>query len=320
MSQTIDHTFDDLLPSVTLTGTFKNKRNLRLAYSTSTTAPSISQLQNVVNNSNPLSLSSGNPDLRQAYNNTVSLRMSEADALKSKSKFLFLNVTRTANPIANSTFTAYTDTTIDGTALARGTQFTRPVNLDESWNVNAFGAYSFPVTKIKSILSFNSGGTLARTPSQVNGLTSTGSSYAIRGGSVLASNISPNLDFTLSYQGNYNISRNTRSTSSSGDYYSHTIGLRFNAIVGPGIVLRQEVNHNLQSGVPSAYGQDIVLWNTTLGKKLLKGDKGELRVTATDVLEQDRSVSRSINESYVEDSSNRTLGRYLQAVFTYTFK
>jgi hypothetical protein len=66
-------------------------------------------------------------------------------------------------------------------------------------------------------------------------------------------------------------------------------------------------------------GQDIVLWNTTLGKKFLKGDKGEIRLTASDVLEQNRSVNRSITESYVQDSRDRTLTRYVQAVFTYTF-
>ena len=63
-----------------------------------------------------------------------------------------------------------------------------------------------------------------------------------------------------------------------------------------------------------------MLWNTTIGKKLLKGDKGELRLTATDALDQNRSVSRSITEAYVQDSRDRTLGRYVQAVFTYTFK
>ena len=85
-------------------------------------------------------------------------------------------------------------------------------------------------------------------------------------------------------------------------------------------MVRQEVNHNLQSGVPSAYGQDVVLWNTTLGKKFLKKEAGEIRVTATDVLKQNRSVSRSITEAYVQDSRDRTLARYVQAVFTYTFK
>ncbi len=319
-TRTVEHSFENLLPSATLSATFANRRNMRLAYTTSTTAPTISQLQNVVNNSNPLSLSIGNPDLRQTFNNTLTLRVSEADPMKSKSRFLFANLTRTSDPVANSTYTALTDTVVDGVPLARGTQLSKLVNLDESWNANAYAAYSFPLKRLKSILSFNGGGSYSRTPSRSNNRTNVSSTYAVRSGGVLSSNISPNLDFTVSYQGTYNISRNPLSTSRSSDYYTHRAGLRLNVVMGPGIVFRQELNHNMQSGATASYRQNVLLWNSTLGKKLLKGDKGELRITATDVLEQDRSVNRSFTETYVQDSRDRTLGRYVQAVFTYTFK
>jgi len=93
-----------------------------------------------------------------------------------------------------------------------------------------------------------------------------------------------------------------------------------NSVARYGIVVREEVSHSLQSGVATPYGQNVVLWNTTLGKKFLKGDTGELRVTATDVLQQYRSVGRSSTESYIQDSRDRTLGRFVQAVFTYSFK
>jgi hypothetical protein len=319
-TRTVDRTFDDFVPSVTLTGTFANRRNLRLSWRTSSSAPTIGQLQNVVNNSNPLSLSTGNPGLRTAYSQTLSLRLSEADPARSRARFAFLTVTRTSHPIGNSTFTAPADTTVEGVVLARGTRLTRPVNLDESWNANLFAVYSRPLKLLKSILSLNGGGTLSRTPALINGATNLSKTYAIRSGVVLSSNISENLDFTVSYWGTYNLARSTLTTASAGDYFTHNASLRLNAVVGPGIVLRQEVSHNLQSGVPSAYGQDVVLMNSTIGKKLLKDGRGEFRITATDVLREDRSVSRSVTESYVEDSRDRALGRYVQAVFTYTFR
>lgn len=320
VTRTIDRTFGDVLPSVTLTGTFASRRSLRVAYNASTTTPSIGQLQNVVNNSNPLSLTSGNPDLRPTYNQTVSIRFQEADPAKSKSRFLFANVTHTDRTIANSTFTALSDTTLNGVDLARGTQLTAPANLGESWNANVFAVYSRPTPWLKSILSLNGGGSFTRTPTRLNGVTDVGSNWSLRSGAVLASNISQNLDFTVSYQGNYNIKRNTRSTGSAGDSYNHTLGVRLNAVVGPGVVLRQELNHNLQGGVPSDFGQNVVLWNTTVGKKFMKDQKAEIRLTTTDVLAQNRSVNRSTTETYVQDSRDRTLGRYVQAVLTYNFK
>jgi hypothetical protein len=250
------------------------------------------------------------------------LRLSEADPAHSKSRFLFANLTRTSHPISNATVTALTDTVLMGVSLARGTQLTVPVNLDlESWSSNLFAVYSRPAKWLKSNLSFNGGGSFTRTPTRIGSEINIANTWSVRGGTVIASNISQNLDFTLSYLGTYNLSRNTLTVGSrAGDYYTHTLGLRFNSVVGPGVVVREEVSHNLQSGVPSAYGQNVVLWNSTVGKKFLKDQKGELRLTATDVLEQDRSVNRSITESYVQDQRDRTLGRYLQAVFTYSFR
>lgn len=318
-ARTIARTFSELVPSATLTGSFANRRNLRLAWNTSSTPPGIGQLQNVVNNSNPLSLTTGNPNLRPSYTHSLSLRLSEADPATSKSRFLFANVSRTSNPIANSTFTAPHDVTMDGVFLARGTQLTRPVNLDESWSGNLFAVWSRPTKLLKSIVSLNGGGSWSRTPTELNGVVSDATSSAVRSGVVLSSNVSERLDFTVSYWGAWNMSRNSRSTT-DGDYFSHNAALRLNSVVGPGIVLRQEVTHNLQSGVPSQYGQNLVLWNATVGKKFLKDQRGEIRITATDALQQDRSVSRSITETYVQDSRDRTLGRFVQAVFTYSFR
>jgi hypothetical protein len=316
----IDHTYDDVLPSMTLSATFANRRNLRLNWTTASNAPNISQLQPVVDNSNPLSLSAGNPTLSETYTHNVSLRLSEADPLKSKSRFVFANVSRTSNPISNYTFTAPFDTVVTGVVLARGTQLTRPVNLDESWAANVFAAYSRPAKWLKSIVTLNGGGSFNETPTQLNVGINRNRTTTVRFGSTIASNISTNLDFTVSYQGNYNMSRNTLTANTTGDYYAHNLGLRLNAVVKPGIVVREEVSNNFQNNQSQVFGANQVMWNTTFGKKFQKDEKGELRFTVTDVLHQDRSVGRSITETYVQDSRDLALGTFMQLVYTYTFR
>jgi len=319
-SRSVRRTFGDVLPSMSLTGTFANRRNLRLSWNTSTQAPSISQLQNVLDNSNPLALSTGNPDLTPSYANVLSVRMSEADPMRSRSRFLFANVVRTTDPIANTTFTALTDTVLDGVTVPRGTQITSPRNLDVSWSANAFAATSRPVGFLRSVGTLNGGLSFNENPTRVNDVLQRSRTWTVRYGTVLSSNISQNLDFTLSYQGNSNLRRNSPSTGSQGDYYSHTLGLRLNAVAARGVVVRQELTHSLQGSATESEGRNVVLWNTTLGKKFLRDGRGELRVTATDVLRQDRSVGRSLTDTYVEDWRDRSLGRFVQAVFTYTFR
>ncbi|MFM8558808.1 MAG: outer membrane beta-barrel protein, partial [bacterium] len=320
-TRSFERTFTDVLPSMTLSGTVASKRNIRLNWNTSTNAPSISQLQNVLDRSNPLSLSTGNPDLRQTYVNNVSLRVSEAEPFKMRSRFMFLNVSRTGNPIGNSTITAVRDTTIAGVFVGRGTQFTRPVNLAEpAWNANLFAVQSLPAKFLKSNWSLNGGATYGRTPTLVNGETNLNHTWALRTGTVLASNISQNLDFTLSYQGSYNITRSSLTTNTTGDYYAHTIGFRITAVTPQRIVIRQEASHSLQTGVAEGFDQNVVMWNASLGRKFFKNDTGELRITLTDVLQQERAVARSFTETYNQDTSDRVLGRFVQAVFTLNFK
>jgi outer membrane receptor protein involved in Fe transport len=298
----IDHTYEDVLPSMTLSATFANRRNLRLNWSTSSNPPNISQLQPVVDNSNPLSLSAGNPALRETYANNFSLRLSEADPMKSKSRFVFANVVRTSNPISNYTFTAPFDTTVTGIALVRGTQLTRPVNLDVSWAANVFAAYSRPAKWLKSIVTLNGGGSWNETPSQLN------------------VGVNRNRATTVSYQGNYNMSRNTLAANTTADYYAHNFSLRLNALAKNGIMARQEVSNVYQNNQSQVFGQNQVLWNTSFGKKFLKDEKGELRFTITDVLHQDKSVGRSFTETYVQDSRDLALGTFMQLVYTYTFR
>jgi hypothetical protein len=240
--------------------------------------------------------------------------------MRSRSRFLFANVTRTLHPIGNAIFVAPVDTVVRGIFLARGTQLTVPENLDESWNANLFGVVSRPAKWMKSIVSLNTGGSFTRTPTRVDRDVSLANTLALRGGAVVASNVSQNLDFSISYQGTYNISRNSIGASTREDYYTHALGARFNWVVGRGVVIREEMNQNVQTGVPDAYAQNALLWNSTVGKKFLKSERGELRLTMTDVLAENKSVVRSVTESYIQDSRDLVLGRYTQMVFTYTFK
>ncbi len=136
----------------------------------------------------------------------------------------------------------------------------------------------------------------------------------------LSSNISQDVDFTVSYQGNYNIARNTTQPTLNTNYYNHTASVKLNLIFWQGIVFRNEVSNTLYSGLSSAYDQDIVLWNISLGKKFLTNESGELRLTASDILHQNTSVSRTVTSTYIQDTQNNVLGPYVLLTFTYTLK
>ena len=58
----------------------------------------------------------------------------------------------------------------------------------------------------------------------------------------------------------------------------------------------------------------------SVGKKLLKDQKGELRLSVFDLLKQNRSVMRNVTETYIEDTQNEVLRQYFMLTFTYNLQ
>jgi hypothetical protein len=296
-------------------------RNLRVWFRTTTRVPTIAQLQNVVDNSNPLVLTTGNPLLRPTYDMTGLLRYSTTDTASGRSIFVLASVGRTRDYIGNATFTATSDTVVPvGIVLRSGTQLVRPVNLGESWNARSFVTWSRPIGWLKSVGNLNGGVTCVTTPGLVNLEPNTATTWTWSAGAVLASNISEHVDFNLSYSGSYNIARNDRITSLDNEYYSHTAGLELNLIVRDRYVIRNEVNHSIQGGLSAGYNTRVLLWNASVARKLFASRAGEIRLSGYDLLDQNKSTTRTVSEGYVEDARSTTLGRYVLLAFTWTIR
>lgn len=58
----------------------------------------------------------------------------------------------------------------------------------------------------------------------------------------------------------------------------------------------------------------------SVGKKFLKEQKGEVKLSVFDLLKQNRSITRSVTESYVEDVQNEVLRQYFMLTFSYKLK
>ena len=314
-------TFYSILPNMMLNYKFKNSSNIRVVYRTSTNPPSIAQLQSVIDNSNPLLLSTGNPDLKQSYSHFMMVRYGFTNAKNAQSFFAFASANYTQNYLGNATLIATSDTLLNNiVTLHKGSQLTLPVNINGNWSANSFFTYGLPITKIKCNLNLNAGFTYARTPSIINNTKNISNTYGINGGFTLGSNISDKIDFTLSYMGTYNVVKNTLQTSSNNNYYQHNANLKFNWQFWKGFVFNTGLQNTLYAGVSQGYNQNIFLWNAALGYKFLKDQSLDVRVSVNDILNQNSGVTRNVTETYVEDSKSKVLKRYMLLTVTYTIK
>jgi hypothetical protein len=317
--------FVNVLPNANASYRFTRQKNLRLNYRTNTSAPSVSQLQAVVNNSNPLQLTIGNPTLRQEFQHSVNIRYSASNPEVSSNFFALLSGSYVQNPISNRTIVAARETIVTpegapDVVVPAGGQLTQPTNLSQQYNVRSLASYGQPIKAIKTNVNLSANASFSQNPGLVNGGLNYARVPSFGAGLTLSSNISANLDFTASTTSNKNFVINTLQTRLNTNYFSQVTRVRLNWIVGPGINIATDLVHQAYSGLSAGYNQQYALWNASIGKKLFPGQRGEIKVYAFDLLGQNRSISRNVTEAYYEDVQTTILQRYFMLMFTYNIR
>jgi hypothetical protein len=317
----VNKNFSNVLPNAFVRYTFSPRSNFRLFYRTSVNQPSISQLQNVVDPINAPVYIAGNPDLDQQLTHTISTRYTFTNA--QKGLLIVGNIFyQTANNfISTATFTPFSDSLIgNGILLRRGDQLNKPLNLDGYSNLRSFLTFAVPLKFIKSNLNINGGASFQKLPGFINYVSNETRNTTLTIGSVLASNVSEFIDFTVSYSANFNKVRNAVVPNRNDNFFQHSAGLQLNLLNKKGWFFQNDLNNQYFSGLSQGFNQDYWLWNMGIGKKFLKDQKGELRLNVFDLLKQNQSIARNVTENYIEDVQYQVLQQYFLLTFTYNLR
>ncbi|MGZ8510635.1 MAG: outer membrane beta-barrel protein [Chitinophagaceae bacterium] len=315
----VDQTFTNVLPNLMWSKKIATRSNIRIFYRASTNFPSVTQLQDVVNNTNELRKSVGNPELKQSYNHFLSGRYTFTNTQKGQSFFANIFLQAQQNYITNATYIAQQDSVIQaGSILKKGAQLIKPVNMDGYKSFRSFLTFSQPVKFIKSNINLSTGFSYSKLPGLINNAKTTTDNFTYSGGIVLASNISEYMDFNLSYNVNFNNAK----TSLSGDnkYVNQAAGIQTNFLTKTGWFLQNDVSNQSYTGMSDGFNQSYWLWNAGIGKKFLKNKAAELKLSVFDLLKQNQSISRTVEANYIEDIQSQVLQQYFMLTFTYNLK
>ena len=320
-SSNVKRSFDAILPQADIQYRMSDRRNLSFNLRSSTQVPSVTQLQAVVNNINPLQLSTGNPNLNQQYQNVGLLRYSSTTVGTGVSFTAMASGTYVRNYIGNSTTLAQRDTlVINGLALPPGTQLTRPENLGSQYATYAFASFGLPITPIKSNLNLSGNYNYTNTPSLINGRRNESNNNTFAGRVGLSSNINEAVDFTISSSTSYNTVQNTVQKTLDFNYLSQATSLRLNLIFWKSWVLGSQITHTYYNGLSAGFNQNYILWNASIARKFLKDNAAEIRLNVFDILGQNNSIVRTVSDVYVEDTHTNVLQRYFMLTFSYTLR
>ncbi len=313
--------FTSFLPRAHFMFRFSQEKNINFNYNTATNAPSINQLQDVVNNQNPLYIRTGNPNLEQEYRHSFSLRYNQVDREKGGNFSVNLNAQFSNDRVVNSSYIATADTMIlPGVLLGNGGQFSRPENVDGYYQVRGHTTLGIPIEALKINLNLNTGLYHTHDVGLLNGATSFSNSYGVNQRVGINSKFGPHLIIGLSYSGNYSVVKSNMNSQRNYNSYNQILRNDITYTFWKGIRVASSVYYNYNTGLSDGYDQSFILWNASIGKKLLKRQEAEISLSAYDLLNRNTNINRNISERFIEDSQTNALQRYFLLNFTYNLR
>jgi hypothetical protein len=225
------------------------------------------------------------------------------------------------NHIGNTTVNALRDTLLsNGVFLRKGSQLTYPINFDYSYSLRSFLNAGLPIELISCNLNLNTSFNFSLTPGQVNEIKNFSKSYSLSQGFIINSNISEEIDFRFSYAPTYNITKNDKQTELNREYFVHNASAGIYWMFLERFYVRSDFAYYFNQGISKDLKREYYLWGGSLGVKLFENKSGELKFETFDILDQNKSLNRTITETYIEDKSTIVLRRYFMLSFVYNLR
>jgi hypothetical protein len=317
----MERRFNNFLPSAEYEYKFSESQNITFNLRTNTNAPSVEQLQEVLDISNPLQARIGNADLDQDYQTRFNMRYRNFNAETNRVFFIGMFGSMINDYVANSVYTTNVPEGLaEGYELRPGARLSRPENMNGFYNVRSFMNYGQPLNFISSNINLNSSVGYSRIPGKIDGQVNYSNNTNLGAGFNLSSNISEKLDFMVSTFSSYNIVSNTLRTTQNNNFFNQNSNVRLNWILWKDLVYRTELNHQYNGGLSAGVDNSFLLWNMSVGKKVFKNKQGEISLSVNDLLEQNVSIRRNITESFVEDVQSSVLQRFFMLTFSYNIR
>jgi hypothetical protein len=309
--------FYNILPSLYLRYNISKSKNLNISYRSNTQIPTSTQLQYVLNNSNPVQLSIGNPDLRQSVSHNFNFRFSSNNSDASMF-YLMLGGSYTTDYITNHLYIQNRNLPIfNEFKIAPGSQLTIPENTSSSTQLRSFLSYTIPISLIKCNLTFDGSYVYTESPGLLDTMKFNTYQQFSTFGLSLTSNISQKFDFNIQFRPSYNT---YKSADTKDNYFILDQRVKFNWQFTNKNIIRIEFNSKINQDLSRQFDQNIYLLNIAIGRKIFKNERGEIAIGVNDIFNENESIQRLVSEYYLEDSKNNTIQRFFMVSFTYNIR
>ena len=280
---------------------------LRLTYRANTQQPSISDLLDVYDDSNPLRITRGNPGLKPSFTQNINLFYNDYFTNHQRAVMTFVNFSTTSNSVSNKT-TYNTET---------GGTITRPENIDGNWNSNlgfmfntAIDSAGYFNMNTFTNLSYNHNVGYVSVNSLSDSEESVTKALGI-GERLSASYRNEWFEFELSGSLNYTYRRSELQSNNNLDTWQFSYGAMTGVTAPWGTQLTTNINMQSRRGYSDeSMNTNELIWNAQLSQSFLKGNALTLSLQFYDILQQQSTVSSILNAMQRSDTEYNAITSY----------
>ena len=305
---TIDYHYLNFYPSLTVRYRKSQQSSLYFNYEGRSQQPSMSQLQPVQNNEDPLNVAIGNPDLKQSFLHSFRMNYYNFKVLTSQSVFLNGGFSFEQNAI-----------TLKQNIDHLGKRTYQYVNVNGNYNANMSASYGRRiVTNLQGGIRASSN--YSRTHNFINNQANTNNTWSLSPSMYLYFNQDTTLRIYYSFDPSYRSTVSEIRTDIKTNYWNFnqslnaTWQLPFRFKVGTDIQweVRQQLSADDQNN-------RVFLWNAWFSRDFLKDHSLELKAYANDILNQNIGYSRVTTADQISERNYNTIQRYFMLSLTWNF-
>ena len=303
---TVHQRFTNLFPTANINYAITRSKNIKIYYRGRTNAPSVSQLQDVPDVSNPLVIRTGNPSLKQEFVNNMNVNYNSFALASQRFFSASVSINYTGNKIVNG---------ID--SLNAVTIIYKPENMNGSFSGSGTASLNFPYKRIKGLnvnltnmMYLSRDASLLYKQKNFTTLFQMNQSIGINYGK-------DKFDVAVSGALVYNVAAYELEEGPNTKYFNQAYSADLTYRFQNRFFVLTDVDYYISSGRSAGYNQDVFLWNVSFAKKFFQTNTLEIKFTVYDILQQNDGINRIIGENYYEDVRSNVVPRFFMVTASY---
>ena len=304
----INQDLNNILPRVVFRYKFSQTTRLMIQYNTNSSLPSIDQLQPVLDNTNPNFIQIGNSALKPNYTHSIN---GNFNTWKGLSGFYMYSGFSYSHIKDN-----FSSNTVFG---ANGGSISQAINVKSSDFLYYWAGAGIPMKGVKDLnLRINGNGNFTSSMNQIDSVDND------------TRNTGFGIDMDLDYNGDslravigggidYNIPYNSLTTQSNQPYTTYNFRAEIDWTLPYRWFIKSDATYNINTGRTSGYNINYVIWNASIQRSFLKTGNLLFGIEAYDILNQNISNYRTVNNNVIVDQRTNIIRRYFMAKMTLRF-